>query len=327
MTLQKDFEILTGDKERAKLFVEDLLADGRLRSDAYRKIVIEARTIQLEVVRLSVLILKFEHERRRAMGMAECTDSKSSAGWDVQEHFDALAYFGRQELVRARVDLTMLVAEILELGLQKLPINSDAIEYFAERHRVAESQLNGVDSDTSDRYKKMKNRWLRQNIELRCVERDHSDAMKQSGSTRQAFMAVFGTCYLAERAQFNRMNVAHRRLEMVRENPCAGDIMFGHSHVLHQNHDGSHLERRELEIRDASFTHLAAKSDSATDGFSKAKLHLRRLAFLTHPDKVCQANLTAKQIRKLETIWHETSSLRAQRTNKSVLTSSVPLLE
>jgi len=328
MTLQKDIEILTGDPDRAESIYRALLAKGISRQEAYDRMVEVARQAGLAIVRVTVLLMKYEDElRARRDASVDSNDLPGDEAWAAREFFRTVSSYGDQYQVQTRHDLMLLVTELSVLGLKDLPTDSDALAYIEEQRRVTIEQLAEADKETAKQFRKLKNHWLCHNIELRCSEATLDELMQHTTSIRQEFMKIFGKEFLAEREQFFCMDVAARRLQLLKQNPGINETDIERMLGKGKGRSDTHLSRHQLGLPVGCFVSMPGNPMPADEGYSKARSLLRNLATLTHPDKVRQRDLNWDQRSQLESIWHEISSLRAQSNNKSVLARSVAFLE
>lgn len=328
MTLQTDLSILLGDPLRAKSIHRILFTKGRLRQQAYDYLVEVARRAGLGVLRMSVLLLKYEDERRARIE-ATGPDARlpGDEAWAAREFFETVSSYGEAYRVHTRQDLLLLVAEITLLGLKDLPTDSNALAYIEQQRGVIIEQLAEADDETEARFRKLKNHWLRQTIELRSSEATLDDLAQRASSIRHDFMQLFGREFLAERAQLYRMNVAEHRLQLLKDNPGINEADIERMLGKGKSQRHPHLSRHQLGLPVYCFLSTPGNSPPADEGYAKARSLLRALATLTHPDKVRQRELNCSQRGKLEEIWHEISPLRTESNNKAVLARSVAYLE
>lgn len=328
MTLQTDLAILLNDPVRAKSIDRIIFAEGRLRQQAYDYIVEVARKAGLGIVRMAALLLKYEDERCEKI-VAAGPDARPAgdAGWASRDLFQVVSSYGEEYQVNTRLDLLMLVSELSLLGLKALQTDNDALAYVEEQRRVLLEQLAEVDEETSGRFLKLKSNWLIKNAELRNSKAKLDELMEDTASIRQEFMNLFGKELMAERAAFYRMEVAQRRLQLLKENPGINEADIERMLGKGNKRADSRLSRHQLGLPVGCFVSAHGGSTPADNAFDKARALLRNLATLTHPDKIRPLDLTWNQREQLEAIWHETSPLRAQSSNRAVLSQSVKYLE
>jgi hypothetical protein len=328
MTLQNDLEILTGESDRAKAIHRALLAKGKSRRKAYEHIVKIARHAGLGIVRMTTLLIKYEDDRRQRVEASGQDDDKTAdETWAAREFFKTVSSYGDQYQVRTRNDLVLLVSELTLLRLKHLPTDSTALSFVEEQRRVTVEQLAGADTKTAEKFRKLKNLWLCHNVKLKSSETTHDELVEQTASTRRTFMKIFGKEFLAEREQYFRMDVADRRLQLMKKNPGINEVDIERMLGKGKEPSGSHLSRHQLGLPIGCLMPLPQNRTPAEDGHRKAKSLWRNLAMLTHPDKIRQRDLSWSQRRQLELIWHEMLPLRAQSNNKGVLAQSVIYLD
>ncbi len=327
MTLQKDFEVLTDNSDQAGSLYAALFARGKSRQHAYESIVELARQAGLGIVRMTVLLVKYEDERRdKVEAMDQDDKHPADEAWATREFFNTVSAYGDQYQIITRHDLAMLVAELKLLGLKDLPTDSPALAYIEEQRRVTVEQLSDIDGKTAQQYRRLKTHWLCHNVELKSSETTHDDLMRQTASIHREFMNIFGREFLAEMEQFNRMNVATRRLQLVKENPGFDEADIERMLGKGKARADTRLSMHQLGLP-AGYRLSLPGDPMPSDAGVKAKSIWRSLATLTHPDKIRQLGLGWAQRMQLESIWDEVSSLRTQSKNKTVLARSVPYLE
>ena len=328
MTLQADLANLLNDPVRAESINRSIFAQGRMRHRAYDHIVEVARQAGLGIVRMTALLLKYEDERRAKI---DPSDSGSRLAGDAlsasRDLFRAVSSYNEKYQIRSRLDFALLVSELSLLGLQALPTDNSALAYIEEQCRVLLTQLAEVDEETSKRFRELKRQWLSNSVELKNCESVLDKLTQDRASIRREFMNRFGKDLMAERAAFFRMEVAQRRLQLLKENPGLNEADIQRMLGKGNKRPGSRLRRHQLGLPAGYFVATARDSAPAGDALARARALLRKLATLTHPDKILPLDLTCNQREQLGAIWHEIEPLRAQSSNRALLSNSVEHLE
>lgn len=328
MTLQKDLSLLLGDPVRAKTLERIIFAQDRLRQQAYDYIVGIARKVGLGIVGTSILLLKYEDERKERIDAAgPDAGQPGREAWSARELFKTVSNYGDEYRISTRQDLTLLVAEVMLLGLKDMPANSQALAFVEKRRRETVEQLAEVEDDTAARFLGLKNHWLQRHVELRAAESSLGDLSRRAASIRHEFMRLFGREFLAARAQRRRMEVARRRLQLLRENPGINDADIERMLDRGETRQGSQPSKLQLLLPPAYCLNSSQGAMSVDEDFDRARSLLRSLARLTHPDKLSHLDPGSRQREQLEAIWQEMSTLRARCAEKHVLARAVPGLE
>jgi hypothetical protein len=328
MTLLDDLSEIISDPVRAKSIHRIVFAKDRSRQHAYDYLVEAARLAALGIVRVSALLLKYDDERRERNSDARPVNRPGTREtWSARTFFNAVSSYDKRYPELTRQDLMLLVAELTMLGLRKLPTNSKALAYVEEQFDQLLVQLSETDEDSVKQFRSLKLHWLHRNIEQRDIEAGLEEQLEKAVSVRQEFMKIFGQEFLAERTQFCRMNIAKRRLQLLKENPGVNVAEIERMLGKGKNHRHAKLSRHQLDLPPGYLVSVSGYSIPGDNSYSRARSLLGQISSLTHPDKSRQHQLGRSQRKQLESIWHETAALRAERSNKPVLTRSVAFLE
>lgn len=323
-TLKEDLALLDSDGATDRA---DLVASTTQPSEAYAEIVGLAHEAGLGFVHALALLLKCESERQQQDGSAEMFNGRALLGkWPVRSLHDALRQCFDDATLGTIDQLNVLVTEMRLLGLDQVATNSDALTFFARQQKLTREQASAVDEVTRRCFDVRKQAWLRLNEELGelCLLReDHALRMEAS---RQEFMQLFATEFLAERSELARLELARLALELLEKEP-----QLTAAQVTERLQEEIARRRETLAgyQRSAAYGLLSATGVNLQDGSedqAQTKHLLRKLAMLIHPDRLNGLPLTDEQRQALMRIWHDTNRLRAQYDGEGRLSRSNELL-
>ena len=326
--IQEDLELLVGNcAEAGKLCgrIFDLRKD---RLSAYAALVVIGSDAQIGCVRTAALLLKFESERQSRAGEGKSVSLQSRlAVWHAGELFRALQPVNNEQCTLNSDDLTLLLREMVLLGLHTVPNGSEALGYFASQRRLTIEQLMETDAATRRLFAACKKAWLDLHAECGDLIVSCEELRQSIELTRQDFMEIFAAEFLAERAEMAHLNIAERRLDALNNNPgySATDI---EEHLKREN------DKRKETLRpdqlSANYGLLVRPNEEPVENeedYETSKHLLRRLAMLVHPDRPNRLNLAKDQRQQFKRIWDDTNVLRMRRNNVPVLCRSIGPLQ
>ena len=326
MAILNDLEILLG-REKADALYASLFDPDSERAEAYEILAQIARDARFGHVRFTALLLKCDAEWARLTPVEDGETFVQGRKQQSDELYKAVAGYDEVGTFGNREALLSLMAELTVLGLRNSPISSPALLYLEDQYQETARELAEADKETAQTFVSLKNRWLVQNIELRVVRTALEKASEAAADTRQAFMNQYGREYLAERSQLIRMDTAYQKLRLTQENPGVDEAAIERMLGAGPEKKDKRRSRQQVSRPAEWILRGADKPQDTQQRVAEARSLMRRLAALTHPDKVRHLELSEPQRRKLDAIWRETGQIRAQRNRGSALAESVGVLE
>lgn len=319
-TLQDDLKTICSDNDMPRL--------ARKRARAFKQLVEVAAGYDIGYTRNVALLLKYETEQQQSAGVAQDFMGNSLlAEWPTTEMTAALQSHYADDPLFADGDLTMLITEMVLLGLHTAATDSDALAYFDTQRQLTIDQSSDAEPATKKLFAIRKRAWLRSNEEFGNIILRHEDSMLRAEMLRQAFLQLFSVEFIAEKEQAARLEIARLRLELIRQNPA-----LDADQIRERLKD--EVEKRVETLRgyQLSASYGLTLSREGRDNYDQqdletAKHLLRRIAMLTHPDRLQNLDLTREQRRQLGRIWKSTHALRGDRDGQGMLCRSIPTLE
>jgi len=295
---------------------------------AYSEIVDIAHQAGIGYIRAVALLLKYETERQREQGnVKEFLGNSLLSDWPTTEFAAALQTRFADDPLFTDSDLIMLLTEMGMLCLQNAETDSDALAWFARQRQLTSEQAADADTATRRLFGIRKREWLRANDEFGNIILRREDCVLRVEMLRQAFLQTFSTEFIAEKEQSGRLETARLRLKLIKENP-----ELDSAEIAERLRE--HIEERDEQLRgyqlSAAYGLTVARDIDTNDSkedLETARHLLRRLAMLTHPDRLQNLDLTHSQRRQLNEIWSSTHALRGDRDGHGMLRRSVETLE
>ncbi|MBT8080185.1 MAG: hypothetical protein KJO31_16520 [Gammaproteobacteria bacterium] len=319
-TLQDDLKTICIDDDIPRL--------ARNRARAFKQLVEIARKHDIGYTRTVALLLKHETESQQSAGTTQDFMGNSLlAEWPITEMTVALQPHYRDDPLFADGDLTMLMTEMVLLGLHTAATDSDALQYFDTQRRLTIDQSSDAEPATKRLFAMRKRAWLRANEEYGSIILRHEDSMLRAEMLRQAFLQLFSVEFIAEKEQSARLEIARLQLELIRQHP-----ELDADQIRERLKDEIEQRVETLRAYQLSTSYGLALPALCRDNYDKqdletAKHLLRRIAMLTHPDRLQNLDLTREQRRQLGRIWKSTHALRGDRDGQGMLCRSIPTLE
>lgn len=327
MSLKKDLFALVNDRGRSNSIHASLFEKDVTRRKVYDVLSQLARECDLGVVGLALLLWKYEdarHSLRRGESARESHDGPFEL--PLRLFFDTLVSCRDLHAIQSRGDLETLLMEIRLLGLKELPIDSPAVTYIEQQRRATMEQLPAIDAALIRKYRNRKHQWLQQNLQLKGYQSTLGRQRRESEAVHCRYMNLMGREHLACQAQRDRLAAARRILGLLRDNPGYGRIDC--ERMLRQDEQRATVHSRN---HFAPLPGCALKSadddDQTCKAGDEAKLCLRRLASLTHSDRILRLDPGCRQRRQLEEIWEELAAIRELQSDRRKLAAYLPYLE
>jgi hypothetical protein len=322
-TLENDIAIIVGDRDQGRRLAATALTceDKTL---AYRQLVEIAENACLGIVRTVALLLKFEFQLRSTDEHASESEPRLPVELIDGNFYRVLGRRVTNSSRSASDDLFLLVSELLLLNVQRMPNDSAALHYIDQQYRITCEQLSVAGVEARRNYCSGKCAWLNHNERLRTLTELRDILARQNENLRNRFLSIFAAEYLQERAQLARMQVAQLRLQLLNENPGASATTIEDLVARTAGERRENLKGHQLSVSYGCFTPVRNDPGDSKADYELARHLLRKIAAVTHPDRVSHCKLAWQQQEQLRAIWHESSALRAERDNVILLSQSLP---